>query len=159
MLYVWLVTIFHLRWICNLNLCYSLNFRQYFTRSILWSMRPWSFLNFSYVSSCNLLQTFLGNTLWEFPGFSSGCSKADIFRSWGAAADVILHSWDCLEEAKERTGTFLQDVLGRKFCYIGNRKEKIVWMSQKQPIISNLWLFLQSQKILYVKFQMFFYFM
>ena len=79
-----LVTIFNLHWICNLNLCYGLNFPQYFVISILWSKRtmwPWSFLNFSNVSSRNLPQTFLGNTLSEFPGCSSGCCKADIFSS------------------------------------------------------------------------------
>ena len=94
---MWLVTIFHLHWICNLNLCYSLNFPQYFIRSILWSkhnMWSWRFLNFSYVSSCNLPQTFLGNNLGEFPGCSSGWCKADIFCSWGVPDDVI-----CILEA------------------------------------------------------------
>ena len=81
------------------------------------------FLNFSYVGSCHLPQTFLGNTLWEFPGCSSGCCKADIFRSWGAPDDDILHSWGCPEEASARTCTFPQDVLGRKLCYMGRRQK------------------------------------
>ena len=50
----------------------------------------------SLISPTIVSQTFLGNTLWEFPRCSSRECKDDIFISWGTPDDVILHFLGCL---------------------------------------------------------------